>query len=69
MDPLNLPIFELKDRLKESVQDGGLVVVEAPTGSGKSTQIPQWMMKWKDGVVICFGASTHRGAIAGCAGS
>lgn len=39
-----LPIFELRDELIEALRHGDPVVVEAPTGSGKSTQIPQMML-------------------------
>jgi ATP-dependent helicase HrpB len=40
-----LPIYELEKRLIEAVKDVGRVVVQAPTGSGKSTQIPQMLLK------------------------
>jgi ATP-dependent helicase HrpB len=36
-----LPIFELESRLVEVLNQTARVVLEAPTGSGKSTQIPQ----------------------------
>lgn len=52
MNVSDLPIFELKDGLNSAVRGGGLVVVEAPTGSGKSTQVPQWVTAWKHGTVI-----------------
>ena len=40
----DLPIEELRDSLITSLQKGNRVIVEAPTGSGKSTQIPQMLL-------------------------
>ena len=37
----NLPITALKSKFQEAVETGPVVIV-APTGSGKSTQIPPW---------------------------
>lgn len=40
----SLPIFELESDLLKAVQkDDARIVIEAPTGSGKSTQIPQML--------------------------
>ncbi len=36
-----LPIYEIEKSLLEALQQGGRVIIQAPTGSGKSTQIPQ----------------------------
>ena len=51
-----LPIYELRDRLARAMapesaraQGGVRVVIEAPTGSGKSTQIPRMLLN--DGLV------------------
>lgn len=44
-----LPIFELRERLKTACSRGNRVVLQAPTGSGKSTQIPQMLVD--DGIV------------------
>lgn len=41
MNEIALPITELKERFQETIAAGPVVVV-APTGSGKSTQIPSW---------------------------
>ena len=40
----DLPIEELRDPLIASLRTGNRVIVEAPTGSGKSTQIPQMLL-------------------------
>jgi len=60
MNPLSLPIYELEKPLVAALRDGGeglgsgpalnktdgvRVLVQAPTGSGKSTQIPKTLLK------------------------
>jgi ATP-dependent helicase HrpB len=44
MDPRDLPIYELENALVASLRAGGRAVVQAPTGSGKSTQVPQILL-------------------------
>ena len=44
MSPRELPIYELEDRLIASVREQGRLIVQAPTGSGKSTQVPQMLL-------------------------
>jgi RNA helicase HrpA len=44
----DLPVWDLKDALVQAVRDNPVVVVEGPTGCGKSTQIPQIL--WEGGV-------------------
>jgi ATP-dependent helicase HrpB len=42
MDPNTLPIYTIRDSLLNALADGGRrFVLEAPTGSGKSTQVPK----------------------------
>ncbi len=43
MDPRQLPVHEIAGPLVEAAQATGRLIVQAPTGSGKSTQIPQWL--------------------------
>ena len=44
MKPENLPIYELRDDLIAALQTDNRLIIEAPTGSGKSTQIPQMLL-------------------------
>ena len=45
MTPTDLPIYELESALLASLEEQGRVVVSAPTGSGKSTQIPRMLLR------------------------
>ncbi len=47
--PRELPIYELESAVVTSVGGRGRLIVQAPTGSGKSTQIPQ--MLWRHGLL------------------
>lgn len=42
--PRELPIYELESRLVDLVRTRGRLIVQAPTGSGKSTQVPQMLL-------------------------
>jgi ATP-dependent helicase HrpB len=44
-DPRELPIYEIQAALLDGVRTTGRVVVQAPTGSGKSTQVPQMLLR------------------------
>jgi ATP-dependent helicase HrpB len=44
MTPRDLPIYELESALVASLRAGGRAIVQAPTGSGKSTQVPQMLL-------------------------
>ena len=39
-----LPIFEIRDSLVEACRKENRIVLQAPTGSGKSTQVPQMLL-------------------------
>jgi ATP-dependent helicase HrpB len=45
MEPRDLPIYELESALVAALRAAGRVIVQAPTGSGKSTQIPQILLR------------------------
>ena len=40
----NLPIYEYHDQIINSVKDNDYLIVTGDTGSGKSTQLPQYIM-------------------------
>src|ERR1041385_919882 len=42
--PRELPIYELESAVIASLRAQGRLIVQAPTGSGKSTQIPQMLL-------------------------
>ena len=42
--PRELPIYELENAVVASLRAAGRLIVQAPTGSGKSTQIPQMLL-------------------------
>ena len=41
----NLPIEELREDIIASLQTSNRLIIEAPTGSGKSTQVPQFLLE------------------------
>jgi ATP-dependent helicase HrpB len=45
MSPRDLPVYELEAAIVASLRGSGRVIVRAPTGSGKSTQIPQMLLR------------------------
>ena len=44
MEAQALPIYEAKGRIVSGLDRPRVVLVSAPTGSGKSTQIPQMVL-------------------------
>jgi ATP-dependent helicase HrpB len=45
MSPRDLPIYELEASVAASLRGSGRLIVQAPTGSGKSTQVPQMLLR------------------------
>src|SRR5262245_25479185 len=45
MMPELLPIYEIEKELVTTLQKTHRLVLQAPTGSGKSTQVPQMLLK------------------------
>jgi len=43
--PRELPIYELESAVVATLRNSGRLIVQAPTGSGKSTQIPQMLLR------------------------
>lgn len=40
MNPKELPVYKEKERILEAIDNNQVVIVESPTGSGKTTQLP-----------------------------
>ncbi|XP_047425430.1 ATP-dependent RNA helicase DQX1 isoform X2 [Mugil cephalus] len=55
----HLPVWELRQSLLEHLENHNMVLVSAPSGAGKSTQVPQWCVEYawsfefSQGVVCC----------------
>lgn len=47
-----LPITSYKDEIVKAVQNNAFTIVSAETGSGKSTQIPQYLAEYFDQIVV-----------------
>ena len=45
MDPHSLPIYRYEDAILAAVRDHRVVVIEGPTGSGKTTQLPRILLR------------------------
>lgn len=46
-----LPVYHYKDELMQAVRENRVVVVRGETGSGKTTQFPQYLRDGKQGLV------------------
>lgn len=53
MDPFSLPIYNHEDELLAALSNHRVVVIEGPTGSGKTTQLPRIILRngLSDGVI------------------
>ena len=40
-----LPIFSIRDRILKAIRDHRIVLIHGSTGSGKTTQIPQYILE------------------------
>ena len=40
MDRSKLPVYQKRERILQAIAENQVVVIESPTGSGKTTQIP-----------------------------
>src|SRR2546425_11188599 len=45
MSATPLPIYEIEDDIIAALKTSSRLVLQAPTGSGKSTQVPQMLLK------------------------
>jgi pre-mRNA-splicing factor ATP-dependent RNA helicase DHX15/PRP43 len=41
-----LPVFEYKDKFMKMLDENNTIVLVGETGSGKTTQIPQWCVEY-----------------------
>jgi ATP-dependent helicase HrpB len=61
MNPRALPIYELEPAVVASLRTQGRLIVQAPTGSGKSTQLPQMLLR--HGLLDRLGGRDARGEV------
>ena len=61
MNSRALPIYELESAVVASLRTQGRLIVQAPTGSGKSTQIPQMLLR--HGVLDALGGRAVKGEV------
>ncbi|XP_050083849.1 probable ATP-dependent RNA helicase spindle-E [Anopheles aquasalis] len=45
MEPNNLPIYESKQKIVDTIREHPVVVLQGPTGCGKTTQVPQFLLE------------------------
>ena len=48
-----LPIYKYQDKFCEELEKQRVLVVRAETGSGKSTQLPQYAAEYFGGLIVC----------------
>ncbi len=51
-----LPIYEIEYEILNALKNRNRVIIEAPTGSGKTTQVPQMLLKSSvcEGTILCL---------------
>lgn len=49
---MNLPISNYKDSIVEAVRNHAFTIITAETGSGKSTQVPQFLMEQYEQIIV-----------------
>ena len=59
--PRELPIYELESAVVASLRAQGRLIVQAPTGSGKSTQVPQMLLR--HGLLDALGGRAAKGEV------
>jgi len=47
---MTLPVWEYKEKFMQLLRDNQTIVLVGETGSGKTTQIPQWCVEFSRGV-------------------
>ena len=40
ISPENLPVYQQKEKILDALKENQVIIVESPTGSGKTTQLP-----------------------------
>jgi len=60
VDPFKLPVYLQKQRILKALEDHQVIVVESPTGSGKTTQIPQILLESGFGERAIIGVTQPR---------
>ena len=58
--PVQLPIYAHADELMSTIRDNRVVVVEGPTGSGKTTQLPRMLLQAGIGMPSLIGVTQPR---------
>lgn len=56
----SLPIFQCKNELRRIIGDNQVVVIIGETGSGKTTQLPQYFYEWGYWTEGCIGCTQPR---------
>ena len=51
-----LPVFEVREELRKVIRENKVVIIVGETGSGKTTQLTQYLREdgyWKYGIIGC----------------